>query len=82
MIYEVTTKGAFSSDFGLRDQIRRASGSIMHNIAEGFDGGVVIKSSSNSCDIPNALVRKCKANSTLHLIRITLVQFNLSNFAT
>jgi len=39
MIYEVTTKGAFSSDFGLRDQIRRASGSIMHNIAEGFDGG-------------------------------------------
>ena len=39
MIYEATTKGAFSSDFGLRDQIRRASGSIMHNIAEGFDGG-------------------------------------------
>jgi len=31
MIYEATTKGAFSSDFGLRDQIQRASGSIMHN---------------------------------------------------
>jgi len=39
MIYGATTKGAFNSDFGLRDQIQRASGSIMHNIAEGFDGG-------------------------------------------
>jgi len=39
MIYGATTKGTFNSDFGLRDQIRRASRSIMHNIAEGFDGG-------------------------------------------
>jgi four helix bundle protein len=32
-------RGAFAKDFGLRDQITRASGSAMHNIAEGFDGG-------------------------------------------
>lgn len=36
MVYELT-KGDVTRDFGLRDQIRRASGSIMDNIAEGFD---------------------------------------------
>jgi four helix bundle protein len=38
-IYAVSNKGAFSKDFGLRDQIRRASVSIMSNIAEGFERG-------------------------------------------
>lgn len=37
MVYEVTSKGKFSKDYGLKDQIRRASTSIMANIAEGFD---------------------------------------------
>ncbi|MBX3291375.1 MAG: four helix bundle protein [Acidobacteria bacterium] len=36
VIYEVTGHGTFSKDFGLRDQIRRSSVSIMANIAEGF----------------------------------------------
>lgn len=36
-VYEVTGKGAFSRDFGLRDQMRRSSVSIMANIAEGFE---------------------------------------------
>ncbi|MGE3169963.1 MAG: four helix bundle protein [Pyrinomonadaceae bacterium] len=34
-VYEVTSDGPFSKDFGLRDQLRRASVSIMANIAEG-----------------------------------------------
>jgi four helix bundle protein len=34
-IYRVTDDGRFSRDFGLRDQIRRASVSVMANIAEG-----------------------------------------------
>ena len=37
MVYLLTEKGKFAKDFGLRDQIRRASVSIMANIAEGFD---------------------------------------------
>jgi len=36
-IYHLSKKPVFYKDFGLRDQIRRASGSTMHNIAEGFD---------------------------------------------
>jgi four helix bundle protein len=39
MVYAVTKQSEFSRDFGLKDQIQRASGSAMHNIAEGFDGG-------------------------------------------
>ena len=35
-IYKVSSSGRFAKDFGLRDQIRRASVSIMLNIAEGF----------------------------------------------
>ena len=37
MVYSLTNKESFSKDFGLRDQIRRASVSVMANIAEGFD---------------------------------------------
>lgn len=34
-IYRLTGDGNFARDFGLRDQIRRASVSVMANIAEG-----------------------------------------------
>jgi four helix bundle protein len=36
-VYAVSNKSAFSKDFGLKDQIRRAAVSIMSNIAEGND---------------------------------------------
>ncbi|MCF7870279.1 MAG: four helix bundle protein [Candidatus Omnitrophica bacterium] len=36
-IYEVCKGNLFFKDFGLKDQIQRASVSIMANIAEGFD---------------------------------------------
>ena len=39
MVYDATKVEKFSRDFGLKDQIQRAAGSAMHNIAEGFDGG-------------------------------------------
>ena len=36
-IYQASRQGQFVKDFGLTDQIRRASVSVMSNIAEGFD---------------------------------------------
>ena len=36
-VYSISNGGAFAKDFGLRDQMRRASVSIMSNIAEGFE---------------------------------------------
>jgi four helix bundle protein len=38
-VYQITGQGKFAKDFGLRDQIRRASVSVMSNIAEGFERG-------------------------------------------
>ena len=36
-VYRITRADAFARDFALRDQIRRASISVMSNIAEGFE---------------------------------------------
>ena len=36
-IYKITSIGSFERDFKLRDQINGSSGSIMDNIAEGFE---------------------------------------------
>jgi four helix bundle protein len=38
-IYARAKDGPFARDFGLKDQIQRASVSIMGNVAEGFDRG-------------------------------------------
>jgi four helix bundle protein len=37
LIYSICKKNLFSKDYGLRDQMQRASVSIMSNVAEGFD---------------------------------------------
>lgn len=36
-VYELTRKKEFSRDYGLKDQIRRSSVSVMNNISEGFE---------------------------------------------
>ena len=38
-VYAHSKTGAFAKDFGLKDQIQRASVSIMGNVAEGYDRG-------------------------------------------
>lgn len=38
-IYAITKQPLFAKDWELRNQIQSASGSVMHNIAEGFDAG-------------------------------------------
>lgn len=38
-VYQVSSKGPFARDFGLRDQMSRACVSIMSNIAEGYERG-------------------------------------------
>jgi four helix bundle protein len=37
LIYKASSSGDFARDFALRDQIRRASISVVSNIAEGFE---------------------------------------------
>jgi four helix bundle protein len=36
-VYDITRKDSMKHDFSLIDQLRRSSGSIMDNIAEGFE---------------------------------------------
>jgi four helix bundle protein len=38
-VFEITLVNPFCNDFKFRDQIRSSSGSIMDNIAEGFERG-------------------------------------------
>ena len=38
-VYDLTCHSNFAHDFNLNGQIRGAAGSVMHNIAEGYDSG-------------------------------------------
>ncbi|HYF66948.1 MAG TPA: four helix bundle protein [Ohtaekwangia sp.] len=38
-VFEITVSGSFAKDFELKNQINASSGSIMDNIAEGFERG-------------------------------------------
>ena len=38
-VFELTSKEIFNKDFRFRDQIRASAGSVMDNIAEGFERG-------------------------------------------
>ncbi len=41
-VYQISRNGAFSKDFALRDQIRKACISITSNIAEGFERNSIV----------------------------------------
>ncbi|MEW5718899.1 MAG: four helix bundle protein [Chloroflexota bacterium] len=38
-VYDLTERAVFAKDLRLRNQLQGAAGSVMHNIAEGFDSG-------------------------------------------
>lgn len=61
LIYEITSDGNFAKDFGLRDQIRRSSVSIMANIAEGF-GRRSDKEFSNFLNISHGSVAETQSH--------------------
>ncbi len=60
-IYEVTATDRFARDFGLRDQIQRASISIMANIAEGY-GRHTDKDFANFLSIAHASVSEVQSH--------------------
>ncbi len=60
-VYEATREGNFSRDFGLRDQVQRASVSIMANIAEDF-GRHSDKEFANSLNIAHASVSEAQSH--------------------
>ncbi len=76
-VYECTNKGSFQRDFKFRDQINGSSGSVMDNIAEGFerDGKKEFRqflsiSKGSSGEVKSQL---CRALDRKH---ITEIEFN------
>ncbi len=61
LVYAASSTGNFSKDFALVNQIRRASISILSNIAEGFER-VAIRNFYNSWRLPKVLVVKFALN--------------------
>jgi four helix bundle protein len=77
LIYKLTIEGNFSRDFDLRSQIRRASTSIMANIAEGF-GRRSDKEFANFLNIAHGSTYEVQS----HLyIALDLNYINEANFA-
>lgn len=60
-VYEITTSGNFSKDFGLPDQLRRASVSIMANISEGF-GRRSDKEFANFLNMAHGSAAECQSH--------------------
>lgn len=70
-VYSVAKKRKFSNDYGLKDQVRRASVSVMANIAEGFDSGSRSEFARYSLLMPRGHVLNFNQKSMLLLIRTT-----------
>lgn len=60
-IYRISSSGEFARDFGLRDQVLRASVSIMANIAEGF-GRRSNKEFANFLNMAHGSASECQSH--------------------
>jgi four helix bundle protein len=78
-IYKITNYELFNKDFRFRDQIRASSGSIMDNIAEGFERNGN-KELTQFCTLQKALVEKREANYTGHLTITTSLKKSFIHF--
>lgn len=70
-VYELAAVSALNRDFSLKDQMLRSSGSIMDNIAEGFDAGSnrefvrFLQYSKRSCSELQSQLYRCLDQSYL-----------------
>jgi four helix bundle protein len=79
-VYEASSNGRFAQDYGLRNQIQRASVSIMANIAEGF-GRRSDKEFANFLNMAHGSVAEVQSHLyvALDLTYITQATFNTLN---
>ena len=68
VVYSLTKKEPFNKDYGLVDQIRRASVSVMNNTAEGFERG------SNKDFVKFLFIARGSAGEVRSLLYIALDQ--------
>lgn len=78
LVYQQTDLKNFSRDFGLRDQLRRASVSVMANISEGF-GRRSDKEFANFLNFAHGSAAECQSHLyvALDLEYLSRVDFDL-----
>jgi four helix bundle protein len=80
-VYEITSSGNFARDFGLRDQIRRSTVSIMANIAEG-QGRNSDKEFANFLNIAHGSITESQSHLYIALDLEYLSPSNSTRFTT
>ena len=78
LVYELGKEARFNRDFGLRDQIRRASISVMSNIAEGFESRTDVQF-INFLGMARASAGEVRAQLYVALIKSILQKNNSKN---